>query len=238
MQNDYLNEILVSNSKNESNLPDLLNNVWESKDWGYKTPCLYVEWTEGGAEDPMLAPCVLYSENLNPLLEIIGEEASSGVLQMLAKFEEDYGKRQITRSVLYDIIQYLEKAGYKVIAAIRPTEWYNAFFVSKQNENVIPHLLLHHFFEAKNCAEGWFDDFFSDYNKTLNQYLNDEYSHLFDPRYAAKGVDFNERNELKFILEEDEFSFKSCRDNLEVLNLDEVFFEIAKKGLFSAKKFC
>jgi len=238
MQTDYLNEILVSSSKNESNLPDLLKNVLDNKDYGYKTPCLYVEWTEGGSDDPMLAPCVLYSENLNPLLKIIGEDASKSVLEILSKFEEDYDKRQITRSVLYEIIQSLEKEGFKVLTAIMPTEWYNAFFVFKNIDEVIPHYLLHHFNEAIYKAEGWFDEFYSDYNKSLSEYLNEGYSRLLDPRYAAQGVDFNDRNQLKFILEEDEFSFKSCRDNLEILNLDELFFETAKKGLFAVKKFC
>ena len=239
MQTDYLNEILVSSSKNVSSLPDLLKSVLDNKDYAYKPPCIYVEWSEGSRpEDPMFDRCVLYSYNLNPLLKIIGEEASSVVLQILANFEEADRKRQITRGVLYEIIQSLEKEGFKVLTAIRPAEWNNAFFVFKNTEDVIAHYLLHHFEEGL-CAEGWFDDFFIDYNKTLNQYLNDGYSHLFDPRYAAKGVDFSDRNQLKFILEENErYSKTVCRDNLEILNLDELFFETAKKGLFAAKKFC
>lgn len=238
MQNDYLNQILVSNSNNESTLPDLLKSVFDNKELMYCQPCIYVEWTEGGTEDPMQAPCVLYSQNLNPLLKLIGEETSNGILGILKGFEESDDKRQITRSVLYDIIQFLEKGGFKVITGIRPTESYNAFFVCKQNDEIIPHLLLHHFAETKDTAEGWFDEFYSDYDKSLNDYLNDRYSHLLDPKYAAQGLDFSDRSQLKFVVEDDMFLGKICRDNLEVLNLDDAIFEVEKRGMFSAKKFC
>jgi hypothetical protein len=238
MQNDYLNQILVSNSNNESTLPDLLNSVFEDRDLMYCQPSIYIEWSEGSTEDPMQSPCVLHGQNLNPLLKLIGEDSANGILEILKGFEEADGKRQITRSVLYDIIQFLEKAGFKVIAGIRPTESYNAFFVCKQNDEVIPHLLLHHFVEAKESASGWFDDFYSDYDKAFSDYLNDRYSHLLDTKYVAQGVDFSDRSQLKFVMEEDMFLGKICRDNLEVLNLDEVIFEVEKKGMLSAKKFC
>ena len=70
--------------------------------------------------------------------------------------------------------------------------------------------------------------FFQDFNKSLDKYLNDNYDHL--------GI--KDRKELKYNIVEDTYSGKICNDNVEILNLNEEFFEMAKKGLLAGKKYC
>lgn len=235
---DYLNEIKLAIKNNNGDLSELLLKSIEDKELKYDVPCLYVEWLKSGAENPMEAPCLIYSSNLNALLNTLDKKTEKMLLEVLSSQKEEANKRQLTRKALYELITLLQSNDNKVIAAIRPTEWYNAIFVNKDSEDVLPHYLLHHFMEAKETATGMFDEYWGDFDKPLNDYLQDNFSYLFSKSEGSAGADLSNRNKFQYFLEEDLILGKACRHNLEILNLDEVFFETAKKGILAAKKFC
>lgn len=222
-----LKTITAAYKNNNDNVSDLLNDVSDNNELNYHPPCIYIEWLKDGAENPMDAKIILYSQNLNSLLKVLNNDTSSKILELLKTYEESYDKRNITRGVLYDLIHIIEQAGYKILAAVKPTEWYNALFVYRNEEDILPHYLIHHFTEAKDGAEGWFDEFYQAFEKSLNEYLNDNYSHL----------DVSDRVLHKYNINDGPFG-KTCASNLEILNLNDAFFDIAKKGLLAAKKFC
>ena len=224
------NKIIDAYNSESEVLPDLLNNILFNDK--ILVPSIYIEWMKWSKEEqePLDRKIILNSESLYPLLDQLDKNISTKILELLKSCEEtDVYEIKINLKVLFEIIQIIEQAGYKILAAIRPTEWYNQLFVYKNPNDILPYYLFHHFKEARYSAEGWFDEFFEGFNKSINDFLNDN--------YYSDYLNINDRSQLKYNIIEGPFGQK-VTTNLDILNLTEEFFETAKKGLLAAKKFC
>jgi len=216
------------NSESET-LPELLNTLSLENEKDY-LPSIRIEWQKNrDINDPLDYKALLYCKYLYPLLNLLDKDTSKTILELLKSCEEtDVDQKLISRKELFEMIQIIEQAGYKVLSAIFPTEWNNQLFVYKKPIDVLPYYLMHHFEVAKDLGKEFFDEFFQDFNKPLDKYLNDGFDHL----------DIKDKKELKYNIVENTYGEKRCLDNVEILNLNEEFFEMAKKGMLAAKKFC
>jgi len=223
------NKIIEAYNSDNDVRPDLLNNILFNDK--ILVPSIYIEWMKWSIEEqePLDRKIILNSESLYPLLDQLDKNSSTKILELLKNFEVDLYAIEINLRVLFEIIQIIEQAGYKVLAAIRPTEWMHQLFVYKNPEDILPYYFFHHFKEARYSAEGWFDEFFEGFDKSINDFLNDN--------HYSEYLNINDRSQLKYNIIEGPFGQK-VTTNLDILNLTEEFFETAKKGLLAAKKFC
>jgi hypothetical protein len=222
------NKIIEAYTSESETLPELLNALISEAD--YITPCIYIEWLKNsGTDEPLDHKALLNCQFLYPLLNLLDKETSKKISELLKGYKEiDVNEKEISRKELFEMIETIQQAGYKLLSAICPNEWRNYLFVYKKPNDVLPYYLMHHFEVAKDLDKEFFDEFFQDFNKSLDKYLNDNYDHL----------DIKDREELKYNIVDDTYSGKICNDNVEILNLNEEFFEMAKKGLLAGKKYC
>jgi hypothetical protein len=219
-------EIATTYNSKSNRLPELLHSYYKNN---YAIPGLNFEKlsVDGNYLDPNVIGIELNSESLNFLLDIIDNKTANFITDYLGKDKLQLEYIQIPTIDLYTIIQTLEEAGYKVLAAIKPQGVCNLLFVFKNEDDVIPFYLIQHFLAGIGNF-GVFQDWNSDFNDMgYNLSFNDYFESEFKGRIDKLG---NEHNKLTYKLEKSDFGYLLF-ENLEMLNLNSYFFELSKQGI-------
>jgi hypothetical protein len=200
-------------SKSES-LPDILNEILET--YNYK----YSGW--------------VYFSSYNEILEQIDSlrtQYFTNVIDFSNALDEIKSDTQENNIKIYYLLELLSRQSLNMdgilIKSLSPsgTEDYSCLIMTNK-KIIIPLLILHHFYDAKNQAVGWYDEYLSIYGIPYSDYLTN-----------------NELNEeisltsLIFNIEESNFG-PIVKSNKLYLNMTKDFYNCSVAGILAAKKFC
>jgi hypothetical protein len=128
-------------------------------------------------------------------------------------------------------INTLHSQGGQVYTLLTPNWGSDNVFICMPDEKYHDEIiLLAHFNETLNSAEGWYEQFMEDFPDSFDKYLETK-------SHATESI-MHGTSDLHFEIIEDPFFGKTINSNFRLLGWSESYYSVAIAGMSAAKKYC